>query len=74
LEDGLRQIDVPTLLISGDDDEPCLEPALFMKQSIPDAWSWIVPRTSHAVNREEPEAFNRVVLDFLADVDRSGER
>jgi pimeloyl-ACP methyl ester carboxylesterase len=74
LQDKLRQMTVPTLIVTGDDDEPCLEPALFMKRSIPDARLWVVPRTSHPVNLEEPEAFNRVVLDFLADIDRRAGR
>jgi pimeloyl-ACP methyl ester carboxylesterase len=31
----------------------------------------VLPRTTHTVNLEEPDAFDRVVLDFLADVDGS---
>ncbi|PLZ00150.1 alpha/beta hydrolase [Burkholderia sp. WAC0059] len=74
LEDRLRHMTVPTLIVTGDDDEPCLEPALFMKRTLPDARLWVVPRTTHAVNLEEPDAFNRVVLDFIADVDRRLDR
>jgi pimeloyl-ACP methyl ester carboxylesterase len=70
LKDRLSQMPVPTLVVAGDDDEPCLEPAIFMKRVIPDARLWIVPRTTHPVNLEEPEAFNRVVLDFLSEIDR----
>ncbi|HSV82769.1 MAG TPA: alpha/beta hydrolase [Ramlibacter sp.] len=72
LKDGMRRITAPALVIAGDDDDPCLEPALFMKRNIPDARLWIAPRTTHTVNLEEPDAFNRVVADFLADVDRKG--
>jgi len=70
LEAQLKRMNVPTLIVTGDDDEPCLEPALFMKRTIPDARLWVVPRTTHAVNLEEPDAFNRVVLDFITDIDR----
>lgn len=70
LEEQLRRMAIPTLIVTGDDDEPCLEPALFMKRTIPDAQLWVVPRTTHPVNLEEPDAFNRVVLDFITDVDR----
>ena len=42
----------------------------FMKRTIPDAQLWVVPRTSHPINLEEPEAFNRTLLDFFAGVDR----
>lgn len=68
LEAGLRIMDVPTLIITGDEDEPCLESALFMKRCIPDARLWVAPRTTHAVNLEEPDLFNRIVRDFLSDV------
>ncbi|WP_020200415.1 MULTISPECIES: alpha/beta fold hydrolase [Cupriavidus] len=70
LGERMAQLDVPTLIVTGDDDEPCIAPSLFMKRTIPDARLWIVPRTTHAVNLEEPEAFNRVVFDFIAAVDR----
>lgn len=69
LEAGLRTISAPTLIVTGDDDEACIDPALFMKHRIPDARLWIVPRTTHNVNLEEPDLFNRVVGDFIAEVD-----
>jgi pimeloyl-ACP methyl ester carboxylesterase len=71
LEAQLKRMTTPTLIITGDDDVPCLEPAMFMKRTLPDARLWVVPRTSHPINLEEPESFNRVVLDFMTDVDRS---
>jgi len=69
LEEGLRKISAPTLIVAGDDDEACIDPAIFMKRCIPDARLWIVPRTTHNVNLEEPDLFNRVVGDFIAEVD-----
>lgn len=69
LHDKLKAVRVPALVIAGDDDEPCLDPALFMKRNIPDARLWILPRTTHTVNLEEPDAFNRVVSDFVAEID-----
>jgi pimeloyl-ACP methyl ester carboxylesterase len=69
LEDRLKAMKVPALIVAGDDDEPCLAPALFMKKMIPDSRLWIVPRTSHPINLEEPDAFNRALLDFLTEVD-----
>ncbi|MBX9962698.1 MAG: alpha/beta hydrolase [Burkholderiales bacterium] len=70
LEPQLRTLTVPTLIVTGDDDEPCLAPALFMKRTIRDSMLWVVPRTSHPVNLEEPDAFNRMVFDFISAVDR----
>jgi pimeloyl-ACP methyl ester carboxylesterase len=65
----LEQLRVPTLVVTGDEDEPCLEPALFMKRKIPSAGLVVLPRSGHTINLEEPDAFNRAVLDFLTAVD-----
>ena len=69
LEAQMRQLLVPTLVVTGDEDEPCLEPGLFMKRAIPTAGLVIVPKTGHTINLEEPEAFNRIVSDFLSAVE-----
>lgn len=69
LREPMRRLQVPTLIVTGDDDGPCIEPALFMKRHIPDARLWVVPRSSHPVNLEEPEAFNRVLADFIDEID-----
>lgn len=72
LEARLKQLNVPTLVITGDDDLPCVAPAVFMKRTIPSASLWVVPHTTHQVNLEEPDAFNRAVLDFVSSVDQKG--
>lgn len=69
LEADLKQLRVPTLLVTGDEDEPCLEPCLFMKRAIPSAALVIMPRAGHAVNLEAPDAFNRHLADFVTQVD-----
>ncbi len=69
LADGLAALRVPTLVVIGDEDEPCLEPALFMKRKIPSAGLAVIPKSGHTINLEEPDAFNRMVLDFLTAVD-----
>ena len=65
----LASLRVPTLLVSGDEDERCLEPNLMLRRTIPAAAMAVLPRTGHACNLEEPELFNRLVLDFLAVVE-----
>jgi len=65
----MEALRVPTLVVTGDEDEPCLEPALFMKRKIPSAGLVVLPKAGHTINLEEPEAFNRAVLDFLTAVD-----
>jgi len=69
LGDRLERLEVPTLVMTGDEDEPCLEPALFMKRKIPSAGLVVMPKAGHAINLEEPDMFNRAVLDFLTAVD-----
>jgi pimeloyl-ACP methyl ester carboxylesterase len=69
LEEGMRKMEVPTLILSGDEDEPCLEPALFMKRTIPTAALITFPNAGHLINLEEPAMFNRIVLDFITEAD-----
>ncbi|OLB53536.1 MAG: alpha/beta hydrolase [Candidatus Rokubacteria bacterium 13_2_20CM_2_70_11] len=65
----LEKLEVPTLIMTGDEDDPCLEPAIFMKRTIPTAGLVVIPKSGHTINLEEPEAFNHAVLDFLTAVD-----
>ncbi|MGH6619119.1 MAG: alpha/beta fold hydrolase, partial [Alphaproteobacteria bacterium] len=65
LEAELKAVDVPALIVTGDEDEPCLEPGLFMKRVIPTAGLVIIPKTGHACNLEEPEAFNAALREFF---------
>ncbi|MGI9422039.1 MAG: alpha/beta fold hydrolase, partial [Hyphomicrobiaceae bacterium] len=69
LEAELRALTVPTLIVSGDEDWPCLEPGIYMKQCIASAGLLIVPNTGHTVNLEEPALFNQGVADFIAQVE-----
>jgi pimeloyl-ACP methyl ester carboxylesterase len=65
----MERLTVPTLVMTGDEDDPCLEPGIFMKRKIPSAGLVVLPKSGHAINLEEPDAFNRAVLDFLTLVD-----
>ena len=69
LERELEGLTVPTLIVTGDEDEPCLEPGLFLKRRIPTSGLVVLPKAGHTINLEEPEGFNRAVADFLAAVD-----
>jgi pimeloyl-ACP methyl ester carboxylesterase len=69
LTDPMRKLTVPTLIIAGDEDEPCLEPSLLLKRTLPAAGLLVVPNTGHTVNLEEPEAFNHALTEFLAAVE-----
>lgn len=69
MDDELADLDVPTLIYTGDEDEPCLEAGLHLKRGIPTAGLWILPKTGHTVNLEEPDAFNRELQAFITAVD-----
>ena len=69
LETELRLFDVPTLIVLGDEDDPCIEPSLFLKRCISRSGLAVFPQTGHTVNMEEPDLFNETVLNFLRAVD-----
>jgi pimeloyl-ACP methyl ester carboxylesterase len=74
LRDELARVRTPVLLITGDEDEGCLEPALMLKRTIPTSGLAILPRTGHTANLEEPDVFNGLVDRFLAAVARGAWR
>jgi pimeloyl-ACP methyl ester carboxylesterase len=65
LESVLRELQVPTLIAIGDEDEPCVDVAVFLKRTIPSAGLVILPQSGHAINLEEPATFNAAVMEFL---------
>lgn len=69
LGERMGQMTVPALIMTGDEDEACLEPALFMKRTIPASGLVVIPKSGHTINLEEPDFFNRCVLDFVTAVD-----
>jgi pimeloyl-ACP methyl ester carboxylesterase len=69
LETELRKFRPPLLVMCGDEDDSSIGPALFIKQVCRNARLWICPASGHTLNTEEPELFNRSVLDFLTLVD-----
>ena len=71
LEDRMRELRVPTLVLTGDEDDPCLTPNVFMKRTIPSAALVTLPNSGHTINIEEPQLYNQAVDWFLTQV-RSG--
>lgn len=69
LVDQMKTLNVPTLILTGDEDWPCLQPALLMKQTISTAALAVMPNCGHTINIEDPGEFNRLVGGFLAQVD-----
>ncbi len=68
-ENELAAMQVPVLIMVGDEDEGAIEPSLMLKRAIPTAGLMMFPKTGHTLNLEEPELFNRTLLGFLTDVE-----
>ncbi|HUB16564.1 MAG TPA: alpha/beta hydrolase [Acetobacteraceae bacterium] len=65
----MQALNVPTLILTGDEDWPCLAPGILLKQNIKTAALAVMPNCGHAINIEDPDEFNRLVGGFLAQVD-----
>jgi pimeloyl-ACP methyl ester carboxylesterase len=63
--DSLPDIRVPTLIVVGDLDTPFIAPSEYMAKKIPGARLEVIKDAGHSSNLDQPEAFNRVLLDFL---------
>ena len=64
ITDRLREIEVPTLLVCGDQDLS-LGPMREIQKRIPQAKFALLAPASHFANRDQPEAFNLAVVEFL---------
>jgi pimeloyl-ACP methyl ester carboxylesterase len=69
LVEQMKALTVPTLILTGDEDWPCLQPALLMKQTIPTSALSVMPNCGHTINIEDPDQFNRLVSEFIVQVD-----
>lgn len=68
-EDDIRKLTTPALIVVGDEDDRCIEPSLFLKQTLTASGLVVMAKTGHVVNLEEPDLFNQAVDDFLSRVD-----
>ncbi|MFL2627488.1 MAG: alpha/beta fold hydrolase [Dehalococcoidia bacterium] len=71
LEKEIEKIDIPSLIIVGDEDEPCINPGIFLKNKMKNAGLVFVPKTGHTVNLEEPSLFNQLIDEFLSKVENN---
>jgi 3-oxoadipate enol-lactonase len=69
LEDAIRKIAVPTLIICGDEDDSCIAPSLFLKTHIPASGLSMFPKAGHVLNLEEPSLFNETLDRFISQVE-----
>jgi pimeloyl-ACP methyl ester carboxylesterase len=67
--DQLEGVNVPTLVLFGELDDPnVLRAAGRMVASIPGVQSAAFPKAAHFPNLEEPKRFNQILEDFLASI------
>jgi 3-oxoadipate enol-lactonase len=71
ITDQLPRLRMPVLLIGADRD-PSLEPMKAMHRKIRGSKLVVLSPASHFGNRDQPESWNRTVLEFLARCDRRG--
>ena len=64
ITDQLGEITAPTLLVCGDED-PSLGPMREIERRIPQSTFVLLSPAGHFANRDQPEAFNEAVVDFL---------
>ena len=66
--DDLAGIDVPALVVVGEDDAAYFQAAEVMAAKLPDARHRVVPNAGHILNIEEADAFDALVVDFLREI------
>ena len=66
MEQDLKALNLPLLVIVGDEDHPCLDGSLFLKRTVATAGLLVVPRSGHTITSEEPAVFNAAVAELLA--------
>jgi pimeloyl-ACP methyl ester carboxylesterase len=65
ITERLPEIAAPTLLVCGDED-PSLGPMRVMAEKIKHARFELLSPAGHFANRDQPDAFNRAAVEFLA--------
>jgi pimeloyl-ACP methyl ester carboxylesterase len=65
----MAAVRLPVLVITGDEDWPCLQPSLLLKKWIATSALAVIPNCGHTINLEEPDQFNELVGAFFAQVD-----
>lgn len=69
LEAEFRAMQAPLLVMTGDEDDHCIQPGLYLKRVVPRCGIAVFPKSGHTLNLEEPELFNRLLAEFIAQVE-----
>lgn len=66
----LRELDVPVMVVVGDEDDATVDLAVFLKRTLPRCGLLTMPNTGHTINLEEPALFNAALERFIKDVEK----
>lgn len=69
LKDDLSATQVPMLVIVGDEDDHSIQPGIFLKRTVSRSGLVMFPKSGHTLNLEEPALFNRMVAEFIVQVE-----
>lgn len=69
LEADFRAMQAPLLVMTGDEDDHCIQPGVFLKKVVPRCGLAVLPKSGHTLNLEEPALFNHLVGEFIAQVE-----
>jgi pimeloyl-ACP methyl ester carboxylesterase len=69
LQAELSALAAPLLVMCGDEDDHGLLPGIFLKRVVPRSGLCVLPKSGHTLNLEEPAMFNRLVSEFIAQVE-----
>ena len=71
LTDQIKKIETPTLIINGDEDDMCIEVGIYLKRAISSSGLFVVPKTGHTINLEEPILFNQQLASFYQSIENN---
>jgi pimeloyl-ACP methyl ester carboxylesterase len=63
--ESLPNIKVPSIVVVGENDTPFLAASDYMTAKIPGAVKALIPNAGHAANIDNPDAFNKAILEFI---------
>ena len=69
LTDQIEKIEIPTLIVNGDEDDMCTEVGIYLKRAISSSGLFVVPKTGHTINLEEPALFNQQLASFYQSIE-----
>jgi pimeloyl-ACP methyl ester carboxylesterase len=69
LEAELAVLEVPLLVVVGDEDDHSIQPGIFLKRTAPRSGLAMLPKSGHTLNLEEPMLFNQLLTEFFTRVE-----